>query len=442
GQSSASALIGLAESGGVKGLIRKSPIAVSTMQRLQRELEGQFAGRAGTLRFRSSSTVEDIDGFNAAGLYESATGNLESSQVDESALGTETSRPSKPIASRRSVEDAIKKVWASYWGFVAFEERRRERVEHRSGKMAVLVHPRFADDEERANGVLTFTVMPNGEDSMRVAVQTGADSVTNPTGNSAPELVSVERGSTSRSLPQVKRLQPSSHTPKNVLSDAQLRELFDASAALTRTALTEANRELAETQRRSTFTLDIEFRLMASRAPQADLATGPVLVLKQARSLEPEPRGMLRSLLKEPVARDLLTRARRVERFECQSPLVSLALLSLFTDVKSTPDMGYRERPFTAWVRVEVTGQTPVQWLNREFSRLERPKARGQGAQSFVGELSESAMNRTGWRSVQLDADQLSLVAMDGRVIDARMHCSKEVLFTSAEDYLLDLIRQ
>jgi hypothetical protein len=428
-----SELVTLALAGGVRGLIRQKPVEPSTLQALREHLERQFGKTPSALRFRSSSTVEDIDGFNAAGLYESATGYLDATPPQP--VGPAPTQPKLRRSKQKTIEAAIKRVWASYWGFVAFEERRRERVDHASGKMAILVHPRFDDAREQANGVLTLTHLPTGDDEMRMSVQLGAESVTNPTGNSLPEVIRVERHAADK--PVIARVQASSLSAKPILDGAQLLELFETSAALTGTALADANHELSAAQRRSTYTLDIEFRLMAER-----VTSGARLVLKQARSLEPEPRGMLRSLLAEPVARDLLTRARRVERFTCQSPEINVSQLSLFTDLKSTPDMGYREQPFTAWVRLERRGEAPVQWLHGDFSRLVRAVPRGPQAYALDADLQAVAAQQTGWRSVQLENGRVRLTKRDGRVLEHSVNCTKDVLFTAAEDYLLDLIRR
>lgn len=82
-------------------------------------------------RFRSSSNIEDVEGFSGAGLYNSKTGSF----VDTS----------------RTVEDAIKDVWASTWTYRAFMERSYHAIQQNDAKMAILVHRSFPD--ERVNGV-------------------------------------------------------------------------------------------------------------------------------------------------------------------------------------------------------------------------------------------------------------------------------------------------
>ena len=83
-----------------------------------------------TMRFRSSTNAEDLDGFTGAGLYTSKTGNL---------------------AAWDTVLSAIREVWSSVWYYRAFDEREYRSIDHRSVAMALLVHHNFPDEE--ANGV-------------------------------------------------------------------------------------------------------------------------------------------------------------------------------------------------------------------------------------------------------------------------------------------------
>lgn len=84
------------------------------------------------LRFRSSTNAEDMDGFSpGAGLYTSKTGVI-----------GDTSKP---------VDKAIKKVWASLWGYNAFQEREYFQMDQSMVAMGVLVHRSFPD--EAVNGV-------------------------------------------------------------------------------------------------------------------------------------------------------------------------------------------------------------------------------------------------------------------------------------------------
>lgn len=82
-------------------------------------------------RFRSSSNAEDIKGFNGAGLYTSKTGIV--NDLD------------------KTIEKAIKKVWASVWTLRAFEEREIFNIDHQTVYMGILAHRGFPN--EKMNGV-------------------------------------------------------------------------------------------------------------------------------------------------------------------------------------------------------------------------------------------------------------------------------------------------
>lgn len=98
------------------------------------------------MRFRSSTTAEDLGSFTGAGLYQSKSGN--------------------PNDANLPVDEAIKTVWASVWGARAYEERAWYGIDQIKVGMAVLVHRSFP--EEEANGV---AITNNIFDTSGVGVQ-------------------------------------------------------------------------------------------------------------------------------------------------------------------------------------------------------------------------------------------------------------------------------
>jgi hypothetical protein len=111
-----------------------------------------FGDEALMMRFRSSSNAEDSLDFNGAGLYESASGCALDVGSDAEVSACD------PSSERKPMDAALKKVWASLWGFGAFEEREYYQIDHRQVGMGMLVNPRFAD--EAVNGV-AFTGNPS-----------------------------------------------------------------------------------------------------------------------------------------------------------------------------------------------------------------------------------------------------------------------------------------
>ncbi len=83
-------------------------------------------------RFRSSTNAEDIEGFNGAGLYDSYS--------------------AKKDHQTKTIENAIRKVWASAWNLRAFDERAYFKIDQNSIAMGILVHRSFPDED--ANGVV------------------------------------------------------------------------------------------------------------------------------------------------------------------------------------------------------------------------------------------------------------------------------------------------
>jgi hypothetical protein len=111
-----------------------------------------------SFRFRSSTNAEDLELFSGAGLYSSY-----SAKADD---------PDKTI------ERAIKKVWASLWNWRAFEERSYYKIEHTSCAMGILVHRSFPDED--ANGVVITKNLYNSNPGFIVNVQYRENSIVFP----------------------------------------------------------------------------------------------------------------------------------------------------------------------------------------------------------------------------------------------------------------------
>lgn len=289
------------DAGGFKKYFRAAPMASDDLAAIETALADHFDDYSPTqgLRFRSSSTVEDIEGFVGAGLYDSNTGFFDA-------------------AEGRSIEAAIKKTWASYWSFEAVEERRREAIDHESGAMAVVVHARFDDDLEVANGVATVTLHPDGTVTALVNAQVGAVSVANPDPTSAERAEQRQIVVDADGQRRNELLVASTLAEGDVLDATTTDALVDDLVAVAALWRTRVNADLDAAQQITTLTLDIEFKLMDAGWP--DRTAGPTvtgLVLKQARSLEPGLRGVPAEALAAPVPHDHLARAIRIERLRC-----------------------------------------------------------------------------------------------------------------------------
>jgi len=121
---------------------------------LRKKLDQDFPGQ--TMRFRTSTNAEDLDGFPCAGCYDSFTGD--------------------PTNWTGSLLKAIRKTWAGIWYFRTFEERSYHKIDHKTVAMSLLVHHNFPAEE--ANGVATTAnpYDPTGsEPGFYINVQFGGD---------------------------------------------------------------------------------------------------------------------------------------------------------------------------------------------------------------------------------------------------------------------------
>ncbi|MEO0473355.1 MAG: PEP/pyruvate-binding domain-containing protein, partial [Bacteroidota bacterium] len=127
--------------------IKAFPIDAQLLD-LVRNRIGNFADFP-SYRFRSSTNAEDLESFSGAGLY--------------------TSKSAKENHGSKTIENAIRKVWASLWNWRAFEERAYFKIDHESCAMGILVHRSFPDED--ANGVLLTRNLYNENPGFIVNVQ-------------------------------------------------------------------------------------------------------------------------------------------------------------------------------------------------------------------------------------------------------------------------------
>ncbi|MBL8916014.1 MAG: hypothetical protein JNM17_35270 [Archangium sp.] len=203
------------------------------------------------IRFRSSTNVEDTADFTGAGLYDSATGCL-ADDDDADTIGPSRCNANKP--DERGAFLAIRRVYASFYNDNAYLERLRHSVNESQVGMAILVHPSVPDDDELANGVATFGWQGTGSRNLKIVTQLGADSVTNPTGTSAPEVVSGFAFSTNWYFDLVSG---SSRVPLGawVMDPLGMPSDYDQLAGLLNTVATQYS-----TQVTGPFNLDFEFK--------------------------------------------------------------------------------------------------------------------------------------------------------------------------------------
>jgi pyruvate,water dikinase len=236
----------------LRDLMKAAPIDEALQSLLRAKLAAEYAGT--TMRFRTSTNSEDLDGFPCAGCYESHTGDP---------------------ADWDDVLDAIRKTWASIFLFRTFEERSYASIDHKAVVMALLVHHNFPAEE--ANGVaLTANPFDSSglEPGFYVNVQTGGDAevVHPPPGVSSDQFIYQfeQPGQPISYLSHSSLVVPGA----TVLSAAQVNELGKALEAIHRRFSPAYGPAAGNT---GWYAMDVEFKF------DGDPGEMPRLAVKQAR---------------------------------------------------------------------------------------------------------------------------------------------------------------
>jgi hypothetical protein len=410
------AIASVVRQGGVRYMVRHASLPAAVKEQLTGVVAAHFAGYSAEqgLRFRSSSTVEDIEGFNGAGLYESATGFV---VPRKAAAG---------LKKRDSMGDAVRKIWASYFSFEAFEERHQNRIEHLAADMGVLIHARFDDEREDANGVFTFVMSPSGGE-LSVDAQPGSVSVTNPPTDRVviPESTHVTRGATGA---EIRRQTLSSLVKAGqvVMSERELIELYELGRELTEQQIAFDNAGVPAAQRRRSLVMDFEFRRVSAGWPALQRGVRPArFVVKQMRPLEPSPR-VDAALRSAPIPHDVLSRARRIDNRRCAGPGIELDVLSVLTDPNALPDVGFAQSPLLAGLGVTMRGAAPRVYTHLEQRSVERDRDR----------LVVSMVAGLPVVQIELGAASATVLLEGGRRVEAPVRCENRLEYAEARELL------
>ena len=184
----------------IQDAIQSSPINKEFLKAVENKITS--LGNYKKMKFRSSTNAEDLEEFNGAGLYDSYSGEL----------GNE----------KKSIEKAIKKVWASLWNYRAYEEREYFNIDEKTVAMGILVHRSFPNEE--LNGVaITTNVANRYYPAFTINAQLGEESVVLPENGSVPEqFLYYFIYFDPYSKPQVEYITYSSLSPnKSIMSDSE-----------------------------------------------------------------------------------------------------------------------------------------------------------------------------------------------------------------------------
>jgi hypothetical protein len=137
------------------------------------------------IKVRSSANAEDLPNFDGAGLHDSFSARLSTADRTDgtcSVVTTGSGVTTKLEVSPKSLNCAVKGVWASLWNKRAIEERSFARLDHATVGMGIGVVTKYDDDFEIvANQVIVTRVINNeGLFGYSFATQVGNNLVTNP----------------------------------------------------------------------------------------------------------------------------------------------------------------------------------------------------------------------------------------------------------------------
>jgi pyruvate, water dikinase len=239
--------------------ILKAPFNAEFQAVLKAKLDADFPGKS--MRFRSSTNAEDLDGFPCAGCYDSHTGDPK----ERAYMGDQLA----------ACLDAIRKTWATVFSFRTYEERELRSIDHTGVAMALLVHTNFP--EEEANGVAVTNNIFDLSDSspgFYVNVQKGGTF----------EVVHPPPGVTSDSFLYQFGFQGMPiiyYTHSNVVGPGETvlseRQIYDLGKALN--VIHQRFSNAYKKSQNSWYGMDVEFKF----DDEANPGTTPTLYIKQAR---------------------------------------------------------------------------------------------------------------------------------------------------------------
>jgi Pyruvate phosphate dikinase, AMP/ATP-binding domain len=192
------------------------------------------------LKLRSSANAEDIPNFDGAGLHDSFSVKLSSTdnadlscKREESLDGVVTKVDMKP----KTVQCAIKGVYASLWNSRAIEERSFARIDHATAAMGLAVVPAYdTESEVAANGVLITRAVNSDFLAYTLGLQKDNNLVTNPEPGSSAQLTLATFGGGDHPtrFTTTRFAKPTAASPPlktSVMTDAKMNEIVKMTIA-------------------------------------------------------------------------------------------------------------------------------------------------------------------------------------------------------------------
>ncbi len=239
----------------IRKKITKAPLDTGLLNTVTRLCGINFPKKS--VRFRSSSNAEDESNFSGAGLYKSTSATYGDSV--------------------KTIERAIKQVWASLWNDRAFFERSYFNIDPSKVAMGILVHETY--DQELVNGVcITKNLYRDYDFGFVINMQQGENEVVSPKNNMVCEQVVSYMNSTSDFYNEAQAADWISYS-----------SLSPASSLLTANELKDLTQKLEKIKRHffdllnvwadtfyKDFAMDVEFKMVLENKQRK-------LIIKQAR---------------------------------------------------------------------------------------------------------------------------------------------------------------
>src|SRR5690606_27331279 len=174
-------------------------------------------------------------------------------------------------------------------------------------------------------------------------------------------------------------------------------------------------------------------------------------IIKQARSLEPGIAHIPQQVRSLPFPRDILARARLVERTACTASAFDVSIGEAYTDPLQQPDLGHSEEPFTAFVTLHFVAPLPsldleegrrVSFVHPGFLSVEHPGPEDDdGSYGLFVEIDPTRPEADTLSSIRLSPDG-SWQLTKGDVVEsgAITLCESTPLFTTPDDFLRALL--
>ncbi len=170
----------------VQGLFYTGKIPSAQLSAIKTQIAALRAQVPGLekIKVRSSANAEDIPNFDGAGLHDSFSAEFDevdnadgSCRVETDGVGVATKLKVKP----KTVQCAVKAVFASLWNDRAIEERTFARLDHTTVGMGIAVVPAYDTEAPVAsNGVLITRPVNSDFLAYTLSLQKGDNLVTNP----------------------------------------------------------------------------------------------------------------------------------------------------------------------------------------------------------------------------------------------------------------------